>query len=158
MQTPKLRIAALAIYSCTIFAQNQVQSTLSITVIDPTRAHVPGAHLAVTDETTGARLEATTDASGQATFHLNEGHYDLKVWAKAFKSYEEKPIEVKTETHRDVTLHIADTGGPPLVQGTPEFPLETLLEPQMLASEIPLIPIQQFLPTAKPLRHRPHWL
>jgi Carboxypeptidase regulatory-like domain len=76
------------------FAQD-VNASLSGEVTDPAGAVIPGAKVALINETSGARLDFQTDASGEYNFRdLPPGIYDLSVTAPAFESYERKGIEL----------------------------------------------------------------
>jgi hypothetical protein len=76
------------------------------------------------------------------------------VQARGFQLFQEKDVEVKAEMQRDVTLLIGiNECGPCVTPDIPEIPLER----QAVAAELPLIPMQQFVPPAKPIRRRPHW-
>ena len=145
-------VIALALCACSALAQEPSKGKLTVVVTDRSGAVFPGARIAVTMAMTGMPVEATTDASGQAVLHLAQGSYELKVQAKGFESWEESKVEVTSETQRAVVLRVASTGCPISVQA-PEIPLER----QALAAEIPLVPMQQFAPTARRPRHRPHW-
>jgi hypothetical protein len=122
--------------------------------MDQTGARVPGAHVAATNQATGARIEAATGADGQATLQMNGGTYQLRVHAKGIASCEENEIEVKTEIRKNVTLRLAYTGSPIIVSDAPGM----LPDRPASATEIPLIATQQFSPPNRPLRRRSHWL
>jgi len=102
---------------------------------------------------TGARFNATTDTYGQTIIHLAQGRYELKVHASGFKAWEEE-VEVNTEIQRIVILVLGPMVYCPCITWAfPEIPVEH----QVLATEIPLIPMQQLELTAKPYRHKRHW-
>jgi len=154
MANARFAAIALAIYSCITLAQNHAQATFTTTVTDQTGARVPGARITVTDEATGSRTASPTDSTGQATFQLNEGTYQLRVQAKGFESYEEKEIEVKAAIKKNVTLQIGRSFSPIVVSDAPEI----LLDHPVLAIEIPIIPTSQFSPPNRTLRRRSRWL
>jgi hypothetical protein len=117
---------------------------------------LPRAHIVVINQATGFRLETSTDTNGdnagQAVVHLDQGTYELKVWVAGFKPLDEKQIEIKADTHRDVILTIDNVKFCTVFcfEPAPYIPLEL----QSIEEEISLIPAEQFIPPAKPLRHR----
>ena len=130
------------------------KATLTVQVADQADAHIPTALITITGEAAGSLINAMADSNGQATIHLDQGAYELRVQARGFMTYEEKKVEVKAETHEVVTLIVDNQDwGPTVVRDVPEIPLD---HPQ-LATEIPLISIQQFSPTARPLRRKSRW-
>jgi hypothetical protein len=149
-----IRIAAtvLALCASSALAQQPAKGALTVVVKDISGAVIPGARIVVTAMRTGAHSETTTDRSGQAVLQIDQGSYDLKVRFTGFTSWEEEEVKVNAETQRTVTLNIAPSCGPIAIEA-PDMPLEH----QVLATEIPLIPMQQFTPPAKPLRHKMHW-
>ena len=144
---------ALALCACVAFSQEGTKDVLIVVVFDRTTARVPGAHIAATNQATGAWIDVVADPSGEAKLNLNAGRYALRVQAPGFQLYEEKEIEVKGETVKYATLLIDNVGQ------EPRFPQELIipLEHPAQAMEIPLIPMQQFLSRDKPLRRRSHW-
>jgi hypothetical protein len=149
------RIAAisLALFACLVQAQQPATGILTVVVEDQTRARIAGARITAIEEATGSRFGAICDASGQAVVHLNQGRYEMTVQAAGFKGWKESHIEVKTGTKRTVTLAIgAYSSGPVVYVGA-----AILFEYPTLEVEIPMIPMQQFDPPAKPFRHRWHW-
>lgn len=154
MRVATLRIVAitLALCACTVQAQQPEMSTLTVTVEAQTHVPITGVRIVATALATGARFEATTNANGQAVVYLTQGRYDLKVQAKGFMTWDEKDVEVKTEMYRDVILAVEV----PIHYITIEITFIPL-EHQVLAAEIPLLPMQLFELTAKPIRHKRHW-
>jgi Carboxypeptidase regulatory-like domain len=76
------------------FAQD-VNASLAGSVTDPAGAVIPGAKVTLIHETSGARQDFQTDASGEYNFrNLPPGIYDLSVTAPAFESYVQKAIEL----------------------------------------------------------------
>jgi len=142
----------LALCSCSALAQQSVKGTLSVVVTDQTGAWISGARITAIETQTGARFEAIADGNGQAVLHIDQGSYELTVRSTGFKSWEEKEIKVNAATQRTATLDL-EHGGCLWVYEAPEMPLER----QALVAKIPLIPMQQFAPPAKPLRHKLHW-
>ncbi len=53
-------------------------ATLDVTVVDPDRAAIPGAHISMTNASTGARRERLTNNDGQAAVtQLAPGRYRI---------------------------------------------------------------------------------
>jgi hypothetical protein len=95
---------ALGLFTCasivlTVPATAQsVYGSIFGTVTDKTGAAVPGATIAVTDESKGTVVTVTSNASGDYTVsHLAPDIYDLKVTFKGFKSFETKGIAVAAD-------------------------------------------------------------
>jgi hypothetical protein len=126
-----------------------------VVVTDQTGARKPGAHIAAFGQATGSHFEATADASGHAVIHLDRGNYELRVRVAGFQLWKEKEVEVDTETHKSVTLAIENEL--PCLSFCGDQPPEIPLERQTVAADIPLMPLQQFFPPAKPFRRRAHW-
>jgi Carboxypeptidase regulatory-like domain/TonB dependent receptor len=77
-------------------AQTLVNGEIAGTVLDPSAAHIPGAHLELTQRTTGATRTETTDGSGDFVFHgLIPGAYDLSVTAAGFDHSDVRGIIVQ---------------------------------------------------------------
>jgi hypothetical protein len=153
MAISRIVVLAFAVCACTSFSQDPAKGTLTVEVTDQTGARIPTARITIAGEAAGSLINAMADSNGQATIHLNRGTYVLRVQASGFMTYEEREIEVKAETHRDVTLRISQICEPIVVQEGAEIPPDR----QQLAGEIPLISMQQFSPTAKPLRRKSRW-
>lgn len=87
---PKLRLAFLLVLPLVPFgdAIGQVTTaTIYGRVLDPSGAGIPSAQVALTNEATNARTNATTDTNGEFTVaFLNVGAYTMTVEAKGFKS------------------------------------------------------------------------
>jgi len=147
------RIAAisLALCVCTALAQKPVMGTLAVTVTDQTGARIAGAHIMATSETTGVHYVATADSSGQAVIHVDQEKYELKVQAEGFKTLVVNNVNVKAEIQRTITLQISEgTCEPCFIVEGPEIPLEY----QSLAAEIPLMSMQKFELTARPIHRK----
>jgi hypothetical protein len=90
------------------YAQD-VNASLSGEVTDPAGAVIPGAKVTLIHETSGARQDFQTDASGEYNFrNLPPGIYDLSVTAPAFESFVRKGIElaVNQTARADVKLTV----------------------------------------------------
>jgi len=62
-------------------------------VNDPTGAVIAGATVSLTQQDTGAVVNAMTDSSGEFTFDfLRAGTYDLRIEAPGFKAYSSRGI------------------------------------------------------------------
>jgi Carboxypeptidase regulatory-like domain len=104
-----------------------VTGSISGTVMDPTGAVVPDAAVTITDRETGAKLNATTSATGAFRFSLLPiGIYDLEVTKAGFRKLEMADIGVNANVERalgNVTLQLGETSAtvevtaaPPLIE------------------------------------------
>jgi hypothetical protein len=89
------------------------QETASIvgTVTDPTGAAVPGARITITNSETGIVRSTATNATGSYAAHeLAIGHYNVKVEAPGFKTYERTAItlNVNDTARADVPLQVGE--------------------------------------------------
>jgi hypothetical protein len=108
-----------------------------------------------TNEDFGVRLNARADATGEAVVHLNQGSCEMGVVVTGFQEWVAKKIQLNGENQRVVTLLVGTLDcGQRVVVESPGIPLG----PNPLFAEIPLIPMQQFAPPARPLRRRRRWL
>jgi len=157
MRMAAARIAAIAIVliSCTVLSQKPAMNSITVTVADQTGAVIPGASVRATKQASGFRLEATSDANGLAILNLEPGRYDLRVQARGFKTREEDDVGVATDLRRTVTLAIGDQQLPCTLPC--DFPPLVPVEHLQLASEVPLIPMQQLTVRSKQLRAKSHW-
>jgi hypothetical protein len=154
MAPARIAVIALAFCACAVLAQQPAKGTLTVVVTDQMGAWISGARITATETQTGAHFEAIADGNGQAVLQIYQGSYELTVRSKGFTSWEKKEIKVNAETQRTATLNILHDGCPIFVE-TPDIPLAP--ERQALVAEIPLFPMQQFVPPSKPLRHKAHW-
>jgi hypothetical protein len=150
----RIAVIALALCACSVLAQEQAMGTLTVIVTDETGARIPGAQLEALAAATGVHSASKADEIGQAVLHLDQGNYELKVRAMGFASWGKSKVEVSAETQSTVTLRVAESDTPMIKL---EPPLDSPVEYRPLTAEIPKIPMQQFVPPAKPLRHRAHW-
>jgi len=148
------RILAIAFALCAYpaIAQQPVKAVLSVSVADQTGANIPGANILLIGQGPDSRFEAVADSRGEAVVHIDQGSYDLRVQAKGFHPWAEKIAVAREGTYRSVTLQVGWYGGPPVIEG-PEIPLDH----PPLSAEIPSIPLQQFVPPAKPARVKRRW-
>jgi hypothetical protein len=151
----EIRIAAIALALCAYRASAPQNATFSLTVDveDQTGARIPGASFTATDRATGAQFESKAGATGQAVVHLVPGAYDLKAQARGFEVWEEKNVKLNAEQEWVFTLRVGSMGCPIVISGDSLIPLEHL----QVMEEIPIEPLRQFVPPAKPLRHKRHW-
>jgi hypothetical protein len=104
------RILALSLLmsSVSAFSQNNFGSIVG-TVTDSSGAAVAGATVAVTNDATNERHNATTDASGGYQFlSLLPGNYKLDVEGTGFKHYLRDPIIVQVDQspRANVTMEV----------------------------------------------------
>jgi hypothetical protein len=154
MASIRIAAIALALCACTVLAQQPTVGILSVLVKDQSGAVIPGAHIVATVLTTGTRIEVTANGNGQAVVHLDQGSYDLKVWARGFETWKDIEVEVNAETYRAVTLIAPDVHREVWVTSDV---IEIPQEHPVLAAEISSIPMQQYVPPAKPFRHKRRW-
>src|SRR5215469_16659718 len=85
----RLMIAALAcFFSChdCLLAQGETTSAIVGAVVDPTRAALPGATVAIINTETGSKRTAITDSAGRFSFpQLKPGLYTVRVEAEGFE-------------------------------------------------------------------------
>ena len=78
-------VLASAALSVSLFAQSPL-GTVTGLALDPSGAPVPSAHVVLTNEATGAKLESATNNSGNYLFpNLTPGSYTLAAEAKGFR-------------------------------------------------------------------------
>jgi hypothetical protein len=158
-------IAAVALigFASTVTAQN-----IAITVLDPSGAVIPGAHIGIISLLGAARNDsdwlhyalfaseqatAHTDAAGKATADLAKGSYVISIAAPGFQRYIER-IEVQDGLSQSLrpTLLPGNSGCTVCVTTGTMIPLEQ----SYLNIFIPLEPLQTL--TVAPARARRRWL
>lgn len=164
-------IGVFPIVLAILLAQNALTGRVVVSVVDPARAVIQGAHVAIVQLPSGApkdgdwlsyashaseQASADTDGSGEATFGLAKGSYGVAVSAKGFRRFIEK-IEVRDETSQIVraTLRVGDSCPPlPCLVEVREnsIPLE---RDSSLNVSIPLEPLQTMTPPGVRVRR---WL
>src|SRR6185436_4414094 len=102
-----LSVIALAV---TAFAQTD-RGTLTGVITDPTGAVVPNAAIEVKNSESGAVFQGGTSATGNYTFSLPRGTYELSVTVAGFKKYTRQNLEVPVATtvRWDVKLEVGAT-------------------------------------------------
>src|SRR6185295_2577741 len=85
--------------------------TLTGVISDPTGAVVPNASIEVKNSETGAVFQGGTSATGNYTFQLPRGTYELSVTVAGFKKYTRQNLElpVATSVRWDVKLEVGAT-------------------------------------------------
>jgi hypothetical protein len=84
-----------------------INASLSGTVLDPGGAVIPGAKLTLTNEASGFQSNFISDGTGQYSFrNLTPGKYDLTVSATGFKSADQKGIELAVNQVARVEIHL----------------------------------------------------
>src|SRR5207248_7742976 len=85
-----LLIACLAFFilsPCSLQAQGETTSAIVGTVVDPSRAALPGAAVTIVNTETGSKRTAITDDAGRFSFpQLKPGSYTVKVKAEGFET------------------------------------------------------------------------
>jgi len=109
-----IRGVFLAFLGVFLFAATQwgfgqdVNATLSGTVIDPSNAVLPGAKLTLTNEATSFQASYVSDPQGAYTFqNLTPGKYDLSITANGFKSQTQKGIELAVNQAARLDIHMS---------------------------------------------------
>src|SRR5581483_10829266 len=98
--------AAFALLSWNGFAQ-EFRGTISGLVTDPTGAPVSGAQVTVTEVHTAAKLQTTSNSSGQYTVpFLAPGDYDIDVTAQGFKHFVRSGVHVGAGDHPDIDVSL----------------------------------------------------
>jgi len=100
----------LFVLACSMFAQTG-GGTLTGVISDPTGAVVPNASIEVKNSETGAVFQGGTSATGNFTFQLPRGTYELSVTVAGFKKYTRQNLElpVATTVRWDVKLEVGAT-------------------------------------------------
>ena len=105
-------LAVALLIPALVFGQGRTEGQLSGKVLDPSGATVPAAQLTLNQGTTGATLNATTNATGQYVFpSVLPGTYKLSVEAKGFARAILDGVVVYTgrTTDQDVTVNVGST-------------------------------------------------
>jgi len=99
----------LLLVCCSPLSAQISGGTLSGTVVDPTGAVVPNAHVTILNAGTGIARSTTTNGSGfYTTPNLNPGNYQVSVEAQGFaRSTEETLITVGQQAELNVHLGVA---------------------------------------------------
>ncbi|OLE54691.1 MAG: hypothetical protein AUG51_06980 [Acidobacteria bacterium 13_1_20CM_3_53_8] len=87
-------------------------ASLAGTVMDANGAVIPGANVALINETSGAQQSVTTDEYGQYNFqNLGTGSYSLSIFSNGFKSYFQRGLALHDgEAQRaDASLEVGET-------------------------------------------------
>jgi hypothetical protein len=154
MAAVRLTAALLVVIATAVTGQNTSTTQVVITVVDPTGAVIPGAHIGIIPlpasvrsdgdwldyARTGAKEASTkTDRSGEATISLAKGSYAITITSPGFERHAER-IDLADESGRSLreTLLIDSRPTGPVV--TPQFVIP--LEPTSLDALIPLDPLQ----------------
>jgi hypothetical protein len=142
----------------TLTAQTALIGRVLVTVVDPTAAVIPGAHIGIIRLPSDApndgdllhyahhaseQASADTDGSGEANLGLAKGSYAVAVSAKGFNEYVTR-IEIRDETSQIVraTLRVGDSCPPlPCLVEASENPVP-LERDSFLNEFIPLEPLQ----------------
>ncbi len=106
-------LLALLLLTAALTTSAQTFTSVSGSVLDQTGAAVPGAHVTLSNEGTGA--QRTTDGGADGTYEFSQvppGEYKLTVEAKGFKQAirEHVVVLVATPTKVDVKLQIGEMG------------------------------------------------
>jgi hypothetical protein len=116
-----LLVLCLGLFAFGASARAQdLNATLSGTVMDPSGAAVADAELTLTNRATGFELKATSNERGEYTFrNLTPSTYDLKIMKTGFGSYIQKDIliTINAAAHADATLKVGTASETVTVEG-----------------------------------------
>jgi len=117
--------AVLGLIACHALCQST--SSLSGYVLDPSKAAIPGAHVAITNPSTGFNRSVVTSGQGRYSFFgLTPGVYSVAVHADGFKATEQTGITVAVD--KQVSANLVLELGPSIETVTvsaPTVELET---------------------------------
>jgi hypothetical protein len=125
MAVARIAAAFLAALLPVAGAQQSSQTHLTIQVIDPTGARIPGARIAIASPPSKSESALISDNNGQAMFNLPAGGYLLVVTAPAFEKLT-RQIDVQDAANQAIqaTLKIGSVSGPTMVAfAPPDVPL-----------------------------------
>src|SRR5690242_19149205 len=107
---PLLRSLCIVFVALAAFAQTD-RGTLTGVISDPTGAVVPNVMIEVKNSETGAVFQGGTSATGNYTFSLPRGTYELTATVSGFKKYVRQNLEVPVATavRWDVKLEVGAT-------------------------------------------------
>jgi len=99
-----IQAAAMLVLLCiatSVYAQTT--GTISGTVTDQSNAVIPGAHIALKNETTGDVRHTLSNGSGYFSFgSVAPGAYDISISAKGFKAWEVRGLQLHSGDEREV--------------------------------------------------------
>ena len=109
MRSLSLAILGLFLLAATQWGSAQdINASLSGTVMDPSSAVIPGAKLTLVNEASGFQAGYVSDAQGAYSFqNLIPGKYDLSVTANGFKSESQKGIELAVNQFAHLDIHMS---------------------------------------------------
>src|ERR1051326_9063267 len=105
-----LRSLCIFVVALSALAQSD-RGTLTGVITDPTGAVVPNASIEVKNSDTGAVFQGGTSATGNYTFALPRGTYEMSASVTGFKKYVRQNLEipVATTVRWDVKLEVGAT-------------------------------------------------
>jgi len=140
------RFLALIVFSGALWGQ-QTTATFYAVVTDSTGGTIPDAAVTLTHVDTGAAVNRTTSAAGEAVFDfLRVGSYALRIEAKGFKRLESKGIELSAAQNvrqtflmevGSVTDVVTVEGSAPLINTVSSEQLNTFENSKI--SELPIL-------------------
>ncbi len=138
-------IAAFCLFSC-LQLLGQGFGSVSGTVVDATGAAIPGATITVTRTDTGRQTTVTTNGSGNYVFpSLAPAHYNLKITAPGFRSFEEIDAQLVSDQSLqvDAKLIVGSTNSTVEVSADPYTPYTVLDASSATRTDSPLIQVPQ---------------
>src|SRR4030095_4239889 len=121
-----ISLAALAVGTVRVGAQQSASATLSGRVVDPNGAIIIGAQVAVTAKATSTKRETKTNEEGLFVItNLGPGEYELSVQQAVFKTavYSEIILQVGQGESMNITLEVGQTNTTITVDGSNSGPL-----------------------------------
>ncbi len=107
---PILFCCAFLLVSCYLQAQSISSGTVTGTVLDPTKAVIPKAHVEISNRVTGYQQASDTDSSG--TFRFNNvpfNGYELTVTSPGFAAARQE-IDVRTTVPSEIAISLQLSG------------------------------------------------
>ena len=105
-------VATVLGLASTAFAQGGLTGQISGTVVDDTKAVLPGVTVTVKNTNTGVSRDVVTDGSGAfVATNLLAGTYDVKAGLTGFKAAEQKHITLLAQQRLTLGTIVLEVGG-----------------------------------------------
>ena len=118
-----LLVAFLTVISMRVHAQT-VDTAIGGVVSDSTGAVLPGATVIITNPATAQQKQAVTSAVGEFNInYLTPGHYDVRVSASGFATYEQKGLELQLNQSARITVSLATGSETQVIEVQTSVPL-----------------------------------
>jgi outer membrane receptor protein involved in Fe transport len=136
-------VAMLCLVATPMFGQSLTTGNISGTVLDPSRAIVPGATVNLKSLDNGSKAATTTSSSGSYSFNLlRPGRYEISVKQGGFAELvETTEVQVGQNTKVDLNLSVSKTSETVEVSGTaPLVNTEASMNTSFSQSEVAQLP------------------